>query len=51
MTLDDLKATLDSFSSARIAFVSKIVQCLAEPSRVRVATRRTWLTSKADFQD
>ena len=49
MTLDDLKSRLDSFSSARIAFVSKIVQSLAEPSRARVATRRTWLTSKPEW--
>ena len=49
MTLDELKAALDSFSSAQIAFVSKIFQSLAEPSRVRVATRRTWLTSNAEW--
>ena len=49
MTLEELKATLDSFSPAKMAFVSRMVESLAQPSRVRVATRHTWLTSEAEW--
>ncbi len=48
MTLDELKATLDSFSSAKIEFVVRAVESLANPPSAEVRPG-TWLTDHPDW--
>ena len=48
MTLDDLKAKLDAFSSAQVRFVSNIVDSLADPLRASVRPD-TWITRSPDW--
>ena len=44
MTLDDLKARLDSFSPAQIEFVATVVDSLSNPPSANIRERGTWLT-------
>ena len=47
MTLDDLKARLDSFSPVQIEFVAKAVDSLANPPSADIRAHGTWLTGEA----
>ena len=49
MTLDELKATLDSFSPIKIEFVAKVMESLANPPSANIRSRGTWLTSEPDW--
>ena len=49
MTLDELKAKLDSFSPAKIAFVANVVDSLSRPSKAQIRSQGTWLTGVADW--
>jgi len=49
MTLDELKATLDSFSPAKIAFVARVMESLAHPPSANIRSRSTWLTSEPNW--
>ena len=44
MTLDELKARLDSFSPVQIEFVAKAVDSLANPPGADIREQGTWLT-------
>ena len=45
MMLDELKATLDTFSPAKVEFVARVMESLANPLRAHIRARGTWLTS------
>ena len=49
MTLDQLKAKLDKFSPAKIAFVANVVESLSDPSEARIRTMDTWLTAVPEW--
>ena len=49
MTLDELKAKLDTFSPAKIAFVANIVESLSNPSRANIRSEDTWLTAVREW--
>ena len=49
MTLDELKARLDTFSPARIAFVANVVESLSSPSQANIRSRGTWLTAVPEW--
>lgn len=49
MTLDELKATLDSFSPVKIEFVAKAMESLANPPSANIRSKGTWLTSEPDW--
>ena len=49
MTLDELKATLDSFSPVKIEFVARVMESLANPPSANIRSRGTWLTSEPDW--
>ncbi len=49
MTLEELKAELDTFSPAQIAFVVKVVESLANPSWPSVRAEGTWVTDSGDW--
>lgn len=49
MTLDELKATLDSFSPAKIAFVATVVESLSNPSQANIRSEGTWLTAVPEW--
>ncbi len=44
MTLNDLKARLDTFSPAQIEFVATVVDSLSNPPRADIREEGTWLT-------
>lgn len=44
MTLDDLKARLDSFSPVQIEFVAQVMDSLANPPNANIRSAGTWLT-------
>jgi len=48
VTLDELKAALDTFSPAKVAFAARIIDALSNPPSVDVKSAGTWLT---DFDD
>lgn len=49
VTLDELKATLDTFSPAKVEFVARVMESLANPPSAHIRTKRTWLTSEPDW--
>lgn len=49
MTLDELKATLDTFSPVKIAFVARVMESLANPPNSTIKQRGTWLTSSVEW--
>ena len=49
MTLDELKARLDSFSPAKIAFVATVVESLSNPSQANIRSEGTWLTESPEW--
>ena len=49
MTLDELKAALDSFSPVKIEFVARIMESLANPPSANIRSAGTWLTSEPDW--
>lgn len=50
MTLDEIKAALDTFSPAKVAFVAKVVESLAHPPHAEtIRSPGTWLTARADW--
>jgi len=49
VTLDELKARLDSFSPAKIAFVATVVESLSNPSQASIRSEGTWLTAVPDW--
>lgn len=49
MTLEDLKAKLDTFSPVKVEFVSKVVESLSNPPRSTIRTAGTWLTQPGDW--
>lgn len=49
MTRDELKAKLDTFSSVKVEFVSKVVESLSNPPRSTIRTTGTWLTGPGDW--
>lgn len=49
MTLDDLKARLESFSPAQIEFVATVVASLANPPSADIRAHGTWLTGVAPW--
>ena len=44
LTLIELKERLDSFSSARIAFLAQVMESLANPLAADIRSEGTWLT-------
>ena len=51
MTLDELKARLDSFSPRQIAFVATVVDSLSNPPRADIQQHGTWLTGSANWME
>ena len=49
MTLDELKAKLDTFSPAKIAFVANVVESLSNPSQANIRSEDTWLTAVPEW--
>lgn len=49
MTLDELKARLDSFSPTKIAFVATVVESLSNPSQASIRSEGTWLTAVSEW--
>lgn len=49
MTLDELKAKLDTFSAAKIAFVASVVESLSKPTHANIRSAGTWLTAEPDW--
>ena len=49
MTLDELKATLDTFSPVKIEFVARVMDSLANPPSVSIRSCETWLTSEPNW--
>ncbi len=49
MTLDDLKARLDSFSPVQIEFVARAVDSLANPPSADIRSEGTWLTGTPEW--
>jgi len=49
MTLDELKARLDSFSPAKIAFVATVVESLSNPTHANIRAEGTWLTAVPEW--
>lgn len=51
MTLDDLKARLDSLSSIEVSFVTRVIDALANPPALDIRSTGTWLTDKPDWTE
>ena len=49
MTLDELKATLDTFSPVQVEFVARTVESLASPPSADVRAEGTWLTDSEEW--
>ena len=49
MTLDELKAKLDTFSPVRVAFVAQVVDSLYRPPSHDIMTPDTWLTASDEW--
>ena len=49
MTLDELKATLDTFSPVKIEFVARVMGSLANPPNSTIKQRGTWLTGSPEW--
>ena len=51
MTLDELKAELDTFSQTKIEFVATVVESLSNPPRADIRERGTWLTGSPEWME
>ena len=49
MTLNELKAKLDTFSPAKIAFVANVIESLSNPSEANIRSEGTWLTAVPEW--
>ena len=49
MTLDELKATLDTFSPVKIEFVARVMESLANPPNSIIKQHGTWLTGSPEW--
>lgn len=49
MTLDELKAPLDTFSPVKIEFVARVMESLANPPDSTIKQRGTWLTGSPEW--
>ena len=49
MTLEELKATLDTFSPVKIEFVSRVMESLASPLNANIKQSGTWLTGSEEW--
>ena len=49
MTLDELKATLDTFTPIKIEFVARFMESLANPPNANIKERGTWLTGSREW--
>ena len=49
MTLDELKAVLDTFSPVKVSFVARVMDSLSNPPSADIRSRGTWLTSEPDW--
>ena len=49
VTLDELKATLDTFSPAKVAFVARVMESLTNTPNADIKARGTWLTREPDW--
>ena len=49
MTLDELKATLDTFSPVKIEFVARVMESLANPPNSTIKQHGTWLTGSPEW--
>ena len=49
MTLDELKARLDSFSPVQIEFVARVMESLAHPPNADIREQGTWLTKSSEW--
>ncbi len=48
-TLEELKSILDSFTPAKIEFVARVVESLANPPNAEIQSSNTWLTTSANW--
>ena len=51
MTLEQLKARLDSLSPAGIRFAARVVDALSDPPRTDVLAPGTWITRSKDWME
>ena len=49
MTLDELKARLDTFSPVQVEFVVRVMDSLANPPNADIRERGTWLTGSREW--
>ena len=49
MTLEELKAALDTFSPAKVAFAARVIDALSNPPSVDIRSAGTWLTDSDDW--
>lgn len=49
MTLEELKAKLDTFSPVKIEFVAGVMESLANPPSAEIKQRDTWLTGSEEW--
>lgn len=49
VTLDELKTTLDTFSPAKVEFVARVMESLANSPIADIRAKGTWLTSEPDW--
>ncbi len=49
MTLDELKAALDSFSPAKVTFAARVIDALSNPPNVDIKSAGTWLTESDEW--
>ncbi len=51
MTLNDLKARLDSLSPVKVSFVARVIDALARPPALDIRSAGTWLTATPDWTE
>lgn len=51
MTLDELKAALETFSPRQLEFVATVVDSLSNPPQADIRQRCTWLTGSANWME
>lgn len=51
VTLDELKATLDTLSPAKIEFVAQVVESLSKSPSAEIRSQGTWLTASGDWTE
>ena len=49
VTLDELKATLETFSTTKLEFVARVMESLANPPSADIRAKGTWLTRDPDW--